>query len=58
MKPDDSLEVRDEPDGSTQHPRRVDLSLLGTLRDRIDPDHEPFDLEQVRNRHHDPSLRD
>ena len=58
MKPDDSLEVREEPDEFTQHPRRVDLSRLGTLRDLIDPDREPFDLEQVRNQHHDPSLRD
>ncbi len=58
MKPDDSLEVREEPDGFTLHPRRVDLSKLGTLRDRIDPDHEPFDLEQVRSQPYDPSLRD
>ena len=58
MKPDDSLEVREEPDGSTLHSRRVDLSRLGTLHDLIDLDHEPFDLEQVRNQRHDPSLRD
>ena len=58
MKPDDSLEVRDEPDGLTPPRQRVDLSLLGTLRDLIDPNHEPFDLEQIRNQRHDPSLRD
>ncbi len=58
VKPGDRLELREGPDGFTIHPRRVDLSRLGTLRDRIDPDHEPFDLEQVRNQPYDPSLRD
>jgi len=38
--------------------RRVDLSRLGTLRDLIDSDHAPFDIEKVRTQPHDPSLRD
>ena len=58
MKPDDSLEVRDEPDGLTPSRQRVDLSLLGTLRDLIDPNHEPFDLEQIRNQRYAAPLRD
>ena len=58
VKPGDRLELREGPDGFSIHPRRVDLSRLGTLRDLIDPDHEPFDLEQVRNQPYDPSLRD
>ena len=57
MKPDDSLEIREESDGFTPRRRQVDLSLLGTLRDLIDPNHEPFDLEQIRNQRHDPLLR-
>ena len=58
VKPGDRLEIREGPDGFSIHPRRVDVSKLGTLRDLIDPGHEPFNLEQVRNQPYDPSLRD
>ncbi len=58
VKPGDRLEIREGPDGFSIHPRRVDMSKLGTLRDLIGAGHEPFDLEQVRNQPYDPSLRD
>ena len=40
VQPGDQLELREGPDGFTLHPRRVDLSKLAPLRDKIDPDHE------------------
>lgn len=58
VKPGDQLELREGPDGFTLHPRRVDLSKLAPLRDKIDPDHEPFDIEKFRSQPYDPSLRD
>ena len=30
-------------------PRRLDVSKLGTLRDKIDPNAEPFDIRRYRD---------
>ncbi len=58
VKPGDYLEIRESGDGFTIHPRRVDLSRLGLLRDKIAPNHAPFDLEKFRSEPYDLSLRD
>ena len=58
VQPGDRLEIREGPDGFTLHHRRINLSRLGTLRDKIDPDHEPFDIAKFRSQPYDPSLRD
>ena len=58
VQPGDYLEIREGPDGFTLHPRRIDLSLLAPLRHKIDPDHEPFDIESFREQICEPSLRD
>ena len=60
VKPGDDLEVdvgydwfilrRCDPDRLKQRNRKVDLSRLGTLHDKIDPNHEPFDIHEVRRR--------
>ena len=57
VQPGDRIEIREGPDGFTLHPLRIDLSRLGTLRDKIDPDHEPLDIEKFRSQPYDPSLR-
>lgn len=56
--PGDQLELEEGPDGFILKPRRIDLSRLGLLRDKIDPNHEPFDIEKFRSQPYDPSLRD
>ena len=38
--------------------RKVDLSMLGVLRDKIPPDHPPFDIDKFREEGYDPALRD
>jgi len=58
VQPGDRIEIREGPNGFTLHPRRIDLSKLGTLRHKIGPDHEPFDIEKFRSQPYDPSLRD
>ena len=58
VQPGDRIEIREGANGFTLHPRRIDLSKLGTLRDKIDPDHEPFDIQKFRSQPYDPSLRD
>ena len=58
VQPGDYLEVTEGPDGFTLRPRRIDLSLLAPLRDKIDPDHEPFDIESFRKQICEPTLRD
>ena len=45
------------PDPPTR-PRRIDLSMLGGLRDKIPPDHPPFDIDKFREEGYDPALRD
>ena len=48
VKLGDHLEIREGPDGFTLHPRRIDRSLLGLLRDKIPPDAEPLDIQKFR----------
>ena len=56
--PGDQLELEEGPDGFILRPRRIDLSRLGGLRDKIPPGHPPFDLQAFREQPYDPSLRD
>ena len=56
--PGDQLELEEGPDGFILRPRRIDLSRLGGLRDKIPPGHPPFDLQAFREQSYDPSLRD
>ena len=58
VRPGDRIEIREGPNGFTLHPRRIDPTKLGTLRDKIDPYHEPFDIQKFRSQPYDPSLRD
>ena len=57
LGPGDQLELEEGPDGFILRPRRIDLSRLGGLRDKIPPGHPPFDLQAFREQHYDPSLR-
>jgi len=43
----------------TKHlrPKRIDLSRLAYLKDKIPPGHPPFDLEIFRKQQYDSSLR-
>ena len=56
--PGDQLELEEGPDGFILRPRRIDLSRLGGLRNKIPPGHPPFDIEKFRSEPYDPSLRD
>ncbi len=56
--PGDQLELEEGPDGFILRPRRIDLSRLGGLRDKIPPGRPPFDLQAFREQPYDPSLRD
>ena len=56
--PGDQLELQDSPAGFLLRPRRIDVSLLGGLRDKIPPGHPPFDVEKFREEGYDPALRD
>ena len=58
LGPGDQLELEEGPDGFILRPRRIDLSRLGGLRDKIPPGHPPFDLQAFREQPYDPSLRD
>ncbi len=54
MKPGEYVEVVCLPDGIALRPERkhkqreIDLSMLGYLRDKIDPNVEPFDIRKFR----------
>ena len=56
--PGDQLELEEGPDGFLLRPRRIDTPFIPPLRDKIDPDAEPVDMETFRSRPYDPSLRD
>lgn len=49
VEPGDQLELRESADGLILRPRRIDLSLLGGLRDKIDPNAESFDIRKFRD---------
>ena len=55
--PGDRLELQESPDGFLLRPRRIDVSLLGGLRDKIPPGHPPFDIDTFREEGYDPALR-
>ena len=54
VKPGEYVEVVCLPDGIALRPERkhkqreIDLSMLGYLRDKIDPNVEPFDIRKFR----------
>ncbi len=53
--PGDQLELMESTDGFILRPRRIDLSLLGGLRDKINPNAEPFDIRKFRDEGYDPT---
>lgn len=58
--PGDQLELEEGPDGFILRPRRIDLSKLGYLRDKIRPGTPPFDIRKFRDQReqgHGPSIR-
>ena len=57
-RPGDQLEIIESPDGFILRPRKINLTRLAPLRDKIPGDHEPFDLEAFRTQPHATSLRD
>ena len=56
--PGDQLEIVEGPDGFALRPRRVDLSRLGTLHDKIRRGRGTFNLQEFREQSYDSSLRD
>ena len=52
--PGDQLELMESAEGFILRPRRINLSLLGGLRDKIDPNAEPFDIRKFRDEGYDP----
>ena len=56
--PGDRLQLEKAENGYVLRPRRIDLSLLAPLRDKISPDTEPFDIHKFRQQVYDPKLRD
>ena len=57
VKPGEHLELTEGPDGFMPRPRRINYSLLGTLRDKIAPGTPPFDIRKFHEQPYDPSLR-
>ena len=55
VAPGDQLELLEGREGFTLRPRRVDLSLLGGLRDKIPPGTQPFDIRKFRDEGYDPA---
>ena len=58
--PGDQLELLEGPDGFTLRPRRIDLSKLGYLKDKIPPGTPSFDIRKFRDQRekgHGPALR-
>lgn len=47
-----------EKEGKKTPKRKIDLSMLGGLRDEIPPDHPTFDIVKFREEGYDPKLRD
>lgn len=56
--PGDEIELQETEDGFLLKPRKIDLSRLGALRDKISPSHKPFDIESFRTQLYDYALRD
>ena len=53
--PGDKLELVESPDGFILRARRIDLSKLGYLRDKIPPGTPPFDIRKFRDEGYDPA---
>lgn len=53
--PGDQLELMESSNGFVLRPRRVDLSKLGGLRDKIPPGTPPFDIRKFREEGYDPA---
>lgn len=56
--PGDQIELMETDEGFLLKPRRIDFSKLGWLKDKIPPDHQPFNIETFRTQPYDPALRD
>ena len=56
--PGDQLELEEGQDGFVLRPRRVDLSKLAGLREKIPPGHLPLDIRVFREGVYDPALGD
>lgn len=53
----DQLELEENPEGFILRPRRLDPPFIPPLRDKIDPNAAPIDMETFRSLPYDPSLR-
>lgn len=53
--PGDRLELTRARGGYVLKPRRVDMSKLGGLRDKIEPETPPFDIREFRDEGYGPS---
>lgn len=58
LRSGDYLELVESPNGFLLKPRRVDLTALAPLRDKLRKGQGKFDLAQFREQAHDPALRD
>ena len=58
VRPGDQLELQEGPDGFLLRPRRLDPARLAPLREKLRRGRGTFDIEEVRENAHDPSLRD
>ena len=58
VEPGDQLELMETDEGFLLKPRKIDLSRLALLKDKIPPDHVPFDIEIFRTQPYDHALRD
>jgi len=58
VKPGDRLELQESPEGFVLRPRRIDVSRLAPLRDKLRRGKGTFDLETFRDKAHDRALRD
>ena len=54
LGPGDQLRLIEGSDELTLKPKRIDLSKLGTLRDKIPPGTPPFDIRKFRDEGYDP----
>ena len=54
MVPGDQLQLIEESSELTFKPKRIDLSKLGYLRDKIPPGTPPFDIRKFRDEGYDP----
>ncbi len=58
VQPGDRIWLEEGPEGFVLRPHRIDLTKLGTLRDKIRRGRGTFDLRAFRDEPHDPTLRD